>query len=72
LGAMARRFPDDPRHYQKLFSKQWEYIKGELIDPRRGGWYPAGLDAGGEETGPKSSEWKAGYHDGRALINASE
>ena len=72
LSAMTRRFPNDPRHYQELFSKQWEYIKAELIDARRGGWYLAGLDAGGKATAPKSSEWKAGYHDGRALLNASE
>ena len=67
---MARHFPDDPRHYRELFSEQWQFIQAEVIDPQHGGWYPTSLDSGGDANAHKGSEWKAAYHDGRALMNA--
>jgi mannobiose 2-epimerase len=70
LMAMARHFPDDPRHYRELFTVQWKFIQSNVIDPEHGGWYPASLDTGGDPKAAKGSEWKAGYHDGRALMNA--
>lgn len=72
LMAMARHFPDDPRHYRELFSIQWKFIQLNVIDPEHGGWYPTSLDTGGDPNAPKGSEWKAGYHDGRALMNAEQ
>lgn len=70
LMAMARHFPDDPRHYRELFSKQWQFIQANVIDREHGGWYPTSLDSGGDPNAHKGSEWKAAYHDGRALMNA--
>lgn len=70
LMAMSRHFPDDPRHYRELFSWQWKFIQANVIDPEHGGWYPTSLDTGGDPNAAKGSEWKAGYHDGRALMNA--
>jgi mannobiose 2-epimerase len=70
LMAMARHFPDDPRHYRELFSMQWKFIQSNVIDSEQGGWYSTSLDTGGDPNAPKGSEWKAGYHDGRALMNA--
>ena len=70
LMAMARHFPNDPRNYRELFSVQWKFIQSSVIDPEHGGWYPTSLDTGGDPKAAKGSEWKAGYHDGRALMNA--
>ena len=60
----------DPRDYRKLFERQWEYMKKNVIDAEHGEWYPDALDAGGDPKANKASEWKAGYHGGRALMNA--
>ena len=67
---MSRIHPRDPREYRKLFERQWEYMKKNVIDPEHGEWYPDALDAGGSAKANKASEWKAGYHGGRALMNA--
>lgn len=69
---MSRKYPDDPRRYRELFEKQWAYVKANVIDAEHGEWYPTGLDAGGNAKANKASEWKAGYHGGRALLNAVE
>jgi len=69
---MAKLYPDDPRHYRDLFDKHWAYCKANCIDPDNGEWYPDALDAGGKAKSNKASEWKAGYHTGRALLNAVE
>jgi mannobiose 2-epimerase len=67
---MSRRFPQDPLDYRKLFDRQWRYIEKTFMDKEHGGWYPVGLDSGGDRDAAKASEWKAGYHDGRALFKA--
>jgi cellobiose epimerase len=69
---MSMRFPDDPRRYRKLFDRQWAYVKKNVMDAEHGEWYPTALDAGGNAKAAKASEWKAGYHAGRALLNAAE
>ena len=69
---MSRLYPDDPRGYRKLFERQWAYMKKNVIDPDHGEWYGDALDAGGSAKQNKASEWKAGYHGGRALLNAVE
>ena len=45
-------------------------IKKNSLDPEHGEWYPDALDAGGNSKANKANEWKAGYHAGRALMNA--
>ena len=67
---MSRIHQRDPRDYRKLFERQWQYMKQNVIDAKNGEWYPNGLDAGGSAKANKASEWKAGYHGGRALMNA--
>ena len=69
---MGRLYPDDPRNYRALFEKHWAYCKTNGIDPENGEWYPDALDAGGKPKSNKASEWKAGYHTGRAMLNAAE
>lgn len=66
---MAKLFPEDPK-YWTYFEKHWEYMKHYLIDTEKGGWYWAGLDRYPEfRLQPKGSEWKATYHEARALLN---
>ena len=72
LLVMARLYPDDPRDYRGLFEKHWAYCKASCIDAEHGEWYPDALDAGGKRDANKASEWKAGYHTGRAMLNAAE
>ena len=69
---MARLYPDDPRDYRGLFERHWAWCKANCIDPENGEWYPDALDAGGKPKANKASEWKAGYHTGRAMLNAAE
>jgi mannobiose 2-epimerase len=66
---MARLFPNE-RKYEDAFKKQWEYMKKYLIDHEHGGWYMEGLDKSPEkQQAPKAFDWKANYHDVRALMN---
>lgn len=66
---MSKFFPDDPRYFV-YFKKQWEYMKRYIIDTEKGGWYWGGLDSHPEfKTQNKGSEWKATYHETRALLN---
>ena len=67
---MSQLHPRDPRDYRKLFERQWGYMKKNVIDAEHGEWYADALDAGGNPKANKASEWKAGYHGGRALMNA--
>ena len=76
LGAlllMSKMHPNDPRGYRTLFEKQWAYVKKNLIDETNGEWYPNGLDGPeGNAKANKASEWKAGYHTGRTMMNVIE
>ena len=72
LLVMSRLHPRDPRNYRKLFERQWAYMKKNVIDAEHGEWYPNALDAGGNAKANKASEWKAGYHGGRALLNVTD
>jgi mannobiose 2-epimerase len=67
---MADLFPADKMNYAGKFRQQWRYIKTYLIDQEHGDWYEEGLD---KEPHRKSSlkghQWKAAYHQYRALAN---
>jgi mannobiose 2-epimerase len=65
----SKLFPADPSYFE-TFKKQWDYMKRYLIDPERGGWYAGGIDNHPEfNNGPKGHEWKATYHETRAMMN---
>lgn len=69
---MAKLFPNEKK-YEETFKKQWEYMKKYLIDREHGGWYMEGLDKSPDsQQAPKAFDWKANYHDVRALINCIE
>jgi mannobiose 2-epimerase len=67
LAQMAQRYPEEPR-YRDCFLAQWSYLLTHQIDHRHGEWHAVGRDTL-RWPAPKSSEWKCGYHNGRALMN---
>ena len=70
LVLMARYYPDDPHAYYHKACQVWDYIKSNLIDHERGGWYEEGLDKSPESASfMKAYMWKGAYHDSRAMMN---
>jgi mannobiose 2-epimerase len=66
---MSRLFPEEPL-YRKCFEKEWKYIRKNVIDSRRGGWYEGGIDNHPEYVKAlKGNEWKATYHETRSMLN---
>ena len=66
---MSFLFPDETKYYQ-AFKNQWEYIDKYMIDHKYGGWYSEGLDRSPEyDRRPKGYDWKANYHNFRAMLN---
>jgi mannobiose 2-epimerase len=58
--------------YSKAFQQQWNFIKNYQVDAEFRGVYPT-VDPGGVALEKnKGQNWKAAYHDGRALLNVSE
>jgi mannobiose 2-epimerase len=57
----------DPQ-YLDVFEKTWRFIDTAQTDWTRGEWFESIAPAGTPGTGPKGHAWKAGYHNGRALL----
>jgi mannobiose 2-epimerase len=53
--------------YAKVFTGTWELIESKMIDWKAGEWHST-VTISGEQRGDKAQIWKAGYHNGRALI----
>jgi mannobiose 2-epimerase len=53
--------------YVTVFEKTYGFIEKYLVDWENGEWYEA-VTAEGKPKGDKAHPWKAGYHDGRAMI----
>ncbi len=64
------RSTHDPR-YRQVFEKTSDFVEKNLVDWENGEWYSA-ISASGQAQGPKASPWKAGYHNGRAMIECLE
>jgi len=60
----------DPQ-YLDVFEQTCDYIEKYFVDWQYGEWY-ANVSAGGIAGGDKASPWKAGYHNGRAMIECLE
>ncbi|MCZ2154025.1 MAG: AGE family epimerase/isomerase [Bryobacterales bacterium] len=56
----------EPR-YLDLFEKSWNLVKAELIDRQSGEWR-AQVPGPDFPNSDKATDWKAGYHNGRAMI----
>ena len=58
--------------YFKAFQQQWNFIKNYQVDSEFHGIYPSiGADGVALEKN-KGQNWKAAYHDGRALLNVTD
>ncbi len=64
------RFTGDPK-YRTLFQQIFAYIENNLIDDQYGEWHQI-IAPDGTVRGDKASPWKAGYHNGRAMIECIE
>jgi cellobiose epimerase len=53
--------------YLGVFSKTWDFIDKNMIDWEHGEWRDT-ITPEGQVRGPKASVWKAGYHNGRSMI----
>ena len=67
---MHSKYSADTDRYWKAFVRQWEFLWTHQIDHARGGWYHQVSPEGEpDRDGRKGSQWKAAYHNARALMN---
>jgi cellobiose epimerase len=70
---MHERYGRETDVYFKAFQLQWNFIRKYQLDSEFHGDYGAiGEDGKPQDQGVKGNNWKAAYHDGRALLNVSE
>ncbi|MBN1362067.1 MAG: AGE family epimerase/isomerase [Sedimentisphaerales bacterium] len=60
------RFTKDPQ-YLEVFAQTLEFVEKDLVDWEHGEWHSLVTPAGTSQ-GDKANPWKAGYHNGRAMI----
>jgi cellobiose epimerase len=61
----------DPK-YVDVFEKTWQFVDTKQTDWTSGEWHDAIEPDGRPRGGNKAHPWKAGYHNGRALIECVE
>jgi mannobiose 2-epimerase len=61
-----QRLTQEPK-YLSVFDKTSGFIEENMVDWENGEWY-ANVTPNGEPQGDKANPWKAGYHNGRAMI----
>lgn len=59
------------RAYLDVFEKTYDLIEKKLVDWEHGEWH-ARISPEGRAEGDKANIWKAGYHNGRAMIECLE
>lgn len=64
------RQTNDPR-YLAIFESTFDFIENNLVDWRVGEWHST-VTAQGVAQGDKANAWKAGYHNGRSMIECIE
>jgi cellobiose epimerase len=69
---MHEKYGKDTPVYFDAFLKQWKFIREHQIDREFHGVYETIGPDGAVITSTKGQNWKAAYHDGRALLNVSE
>jgi mannobiose 2-epimerase len=57
--------------YLSVFEKTFEFIEENMVDWANGEWH-ANITPDGQSQGDKANVWKAGYHNGRAMIECLE
>ena len=61
----------EPR-YADVFARTWQFVDSRQTDWTSGEWFEQIDPAGRPRPGNKAHQWKAGYHNGRALIESVE
>jgi mannobiose 2-epimerase len=69
---MHEKYGKETDRYWKAFELTWRFVTEHQADREFGGWYSTTDDAGKVLSASKANDWKAGYHDGRALMNIEE
>ena len=69
---MHEKYRSQTDLYFKAFQKQWNFIKACQADAQFHGIYPLVAADGAPVETDKGGNWKAAYHDGRALMNVSD
>ena len=64
------RLTQDPK-YLPIFERTAEFIEKNMVDWENGEWH-ANITPEGKPQGDKANTWKAGYHNGRAMIECLE
>jgi mannobiose 2-epimerase len=57
--------------YLEVFAKTYDFIEAYQTDWKHGEWH-ATITPDGQSLGDKAQMWKAGYHNGRAMIECLE
>jgi mannose/cellobiose epimerase-like protein (N-acyl-D-glucosamine 2-epimerase family) len=71
VGALyMHRLTQDPG-YLSIFKKTSDFIEKNMVDWENGEWH-ANITPEGMPQGDKANPWKAGYHNGRAMIESLE
>ncbi|HVG37713.1 MAG TPA: AGE family epimerase/isomerase [Pyrinomonadaceae bacterium] len=60
------RLTNEPK-YLAVFERTYDFIEKNMVDWQHGEWH-ARITPEGRATGDKAQAWKAGYHNGRAMI----
>ncbi len=60
------RMTQDPK-YLTVFEKTSEFIEKNMVDWKTGEWH-GNVTSEGQPQGDKANAWKAGYHNGRSMI----
>jgi mannobiose 2-epimerase len=55
--------------YARVFLDTWRFVDTTQTDWKSGEWHPT-ITPEGAPTGEKAHRWKAGYHNGRALLES--
>jgi mannose/cellobiose epimerase-like protein (N-acyl-D-glucosamine 2-epimerase family) len=58
--------------YADVFEKTWQFVDTKQTDWSSGEWHEAVEPDGRPRVSNKATQWKAGYHNGRALIEILE
>ena len=67
---MHEKYGSETDRYWKAFVRQWQFLWTHQMDHARGGWYHKVSPEGEpDRDGRKGSQWKAAYHNARALMN---
>jgi mannobiose 2-epimerase len=72
VGAVTMFALTGDSRYAEVFERTWGFVDKVQTDWTSGEWHEAIEPDGSPRGGNKAHPWKAGYHNGRALIEAVE